>query len=243
MNKILNIFDAHPEVLIAFSTRADSSMRVGSTGSEVLDTQIKNNRRAFFSGLGINDKIVSPVLVHGSNVIAATSTDAGKIVEKTDALITSEPELFLSLTVSDCLPVYFYDPVQKAVGLAHAGWRGLDNGILKNTVQKFVDDYGSDPKNLIAGIGPAICKKEYQIQEDLVEKFKAYPTAIIRNDQGIFLDLAEIAKIQLQSLGMKAENIEICTECTYELPDKYFSYRRDKPEFVEPMIAVIGIES
>jgi YfiH family protein len=230
-------------VLIAFSTRADGSMRVGSTGSEILDAQIKNNRQAFFSNLGINDKIVSPVLVHSSNIVAATSADAGKIIEKTDALITNEPGLFLSLTVSDCLPVFFYDPVQKAVGLAHAGWRGLDNGILKNTVQKFVGDYGSDPKKLIAGIGPAICKKEYQIQEDLVEKFKAYPTAIIRNDRGIFLDLAEIAKIQLQSLGIKAENIEICAECTYELPDKYFSYRRDKPEFVEPMVAVIGIKS
>jgi len=231
MNKIFNIFDKHSEVFIAFSTRSDGSMNAQHS---------QDNRKRFLSELGINDQSVGLFLVHGSKIAKASRNDAGKIIAETDAIITSEPELFLNITVSDCLPVFFYDPVKKVVALAHAGWRGLENGILKNTVSTFVSKYVTDPNDLIVGIGPCICKEHYQIQEDLVLKFKVYPDAIIRKGGNIFLDLTKIARIQLQSLGIAENNIEISKECTYGMPEKYFSYRRDKPETVEPMIAIIG---
>lgn len=233
MKKIFTIFDNHPEVFTAFSTRADGSMNViHSTG----------NRNRFLNSLSIVDKSVGLILVHGSKVAKVNKEDTGKIIPETDALITSEPNLFLNVTVSDCLPVFFYDPIKKAVALAHAGWRGLDNGILKNTVAALVSEYATDPKDLIVGIGPCICKEHYQIQDDLLEEFKDYPEAIIRNSDGIFLDLILIAKTQLLSMGITENNIENSDECTFGLPDKFFSYRRDKPEIVKPMIAIIGIK-
>jgi hypothetical protein len=233
MNKIFTIFDNHPEVFTAFSTRADGSMHALHSA---------DNRNRFLNSLGIADKSVGLILVHGSKVSKVSKEDLGKIIPETDALITSESNIFLNITVSDCLPVFFYDPVKKLVALAHAGWRGLENGILKNTVTKMVEERNTNPQDLLVAIGPAICKEHYQIQEDLVEKFKEYPDAIIRKDNDIFLDLSLIAKMQLLTLGIAENNIEISSECTFVLPDKYFSYRRDKPKTVEPMIAVIGLK-
>jgi hypothetical protein len=242
INKIFTIFDTHPEIFTAFSTRFDGSMRVGSTGNGAMDAEIKNNRRNFLKQFGIINDVAKTTLVHGSKVFTATNENIKDDIEQTDALITNQQELFLSLTVSDCLPVYFYDPVGKAVGLTHVGWRGLENEILKNTVVKMAEEYGTSPRDLLVGVGPCICEEHYQIQEDLVEKFQGYPQAIIRKDNGIFLDLTKIAEIQLQSLGVAQNNIEISKDCTYGMPEKYFSYRRDKPELIEPMIAVIGMK-
>jgi hypothetical protein len=215
---------------------------VGSTGNGAMDAEIKNNRRNFLKQFGIINDVAKTILVHGSKVFTATNENINGNIEQADSLITNKQELFLSLTVSDCLPVFFYDPVKKTVALAHAGWRGLDNGILKNTVAALVSEYGTNPKNLIVGIGPCICKDCYQIKEDLVDRFKEYPESIIRKDNNIFLDLTLIAKTQLLSLGIADKNIEISAECTFRLSEKYFSYRRDKPELIEPMIAVIGMK-
>jgi hypothetical protein len=233
MNKIFTIFDNHPEVFTAFSTRADGSMNAKHS---------QENRQRFLSKLGINNQSVGLFLVHGSKVAKVNKDDVGKIIPETDALITYVTNIFLNITVSDCLPVFFYDPVKKLVALAHAGWRGLENGILKNTVTKMVEERNTNPQDLLVAIGPAICKEHYQIQEDLVEKFKEYPDAIIRKDNDIFLDLSLIAKMQLLTLRIAENNIEISSECTFGLQEKYFSYRRDKPKTVEPMIAVIGLK-
>ena len=105
----------------------------------------------------------------------------------------------------------------------------------------------------MVGIGPAICQKHYEVGPEVAEKFAKYPEAINKIGSKIYLDIKKIAKLQLLDLGLMEGNIEINPECTYELPEKYFSARRDslkdRPKAdrprakVEAMIAVIGLKS
>lgn len=100
----------------------------------------------------------------------------------------------------------------------------------------------SQPSNVLAGIGPGISQCHFEVGEEVLEKFKEFMSEkMIRRDGKTFLDLKKIVQLQLLNLGLKKENIEINPDCTYCLPDKYFSYRRDRPKVLETMIAIIGM--
>lgn len=240
MNKIFTIFDKYQEVLVAFSTKQDGSMRLTSMGDESIDKENSENRKNFLSHLNIL-ATASPVLEHGANIAKVQSLDPDKPVLYVDGLITNQPNVFLGLTTADCLPIFYYDPDKKVIALVHAGWRGLLKGIIENTVSKFKEEYNSNVANIIVGIGPCICYKHYEVQKDLIQKFVQYPESIIRKGEKNYLDLRSIALTKLLQLGLQAQNIEISNECTFELQDKYFSYRRDKPSYVSPMFSVLGL--
>lgn len=212
------------------------------------------NRRIYLQKIGVSpSQLVSAEIVHKNKVAVVSKKDTGKIIRGVDGLITGTGDkgVYLSITSADCLPVFLFDPQKKVVGMIHAGWRSLANNILSNTIEK-MKSLGSIPKNILAGIGPAICQKHYEVGSEVAEKFENYPQTIKRDDDKIYLDIKEIAKLQLSELGIRRENIEISPKCTFEFPEKYFSARRgrkkdqpkaDRPRAaVEAMIAVIGIK-
>lgn len=243
MNKILNIFDKYPNLVIGFSTISDNNMRIRPSGSVEIDDRAKENRIRFLQSLGINSKsVVSPVLSHSNNVLIVSDADRGKTFENIDALITDKLGVFLNLTVADCMPIFLYNPEKNVISLVHVGWRGLENNILKNAITKLKEAYGSNPLSVIAGIGPHIGVCHYEIKDDVLGRFKTYPDAIVSRDNQNFLNLGAIAQTQLTNLGLKPGNIEVNSECTLELRDKYFSFRRDKPEIIETMLAVFGMK-
>jgi hypothetical protein len=197
-----------------------------------------NNRRRFFEQQGIDWlKIVSPKQIHSATVVKVGDSDRSKIIPDADGLVTAGRDVFLTVTVADCFPVYFFDPVSNTIGLAHSGWRGTVANISGETAKALA----VNPANLIAGIGPGIQACHFEIKEDILEKFDNYPEAIINRGSNFFVDLPLIIKKQLITAGLKSQNIENCGECTYCLKEKYFSFRRDKPENVEAMVAYIGI--
>jgi len=201
------------------------------------------NRRDFLLKNNLNpNSLVSADLIHGNGIARITEKDKSEIITGTDGLITNRKNIFLSVTVADCLPIYLYESEKEIVGIIHAGWRSLMKNILVNAIEK-TKKLGGKPENVLIGIGPAICQKHYEVGLEVAEKFEKYPKAIERKNNRIFLDLKEIAKLQLLKLGMPEKNIEISPECTYELPEKYFSARRDKRKEIEAMIAMIGIQS
>lgn len=210
--------------------------------SPTIDAKNQINRMNYFSKLDISDtSIITPKLIHSNNIQTATINDGGSIIYEIDGLLTSEKGLFLTVTVADCLPVYLYDDVQKVVGLIHAGWRGLSKDIIINAVVKMEKAYNTNPASIMAGIGPAICKNHYEVKDDVMSAFQDYPQSVIETGDKKFLDLQKIAYLQLIKAGLAEKNVEINSECTYELQKKYFSYRRDKPSVVETMVAVIGM--
>ena len=194
--------------------------------------------------IGIGSKsLVATDLKHGSAVRIVDSRDAGRVVPDADALLTKSAGVFLSITVADCLPVFLYDPVNNCVGLIHAGWRGLAKNIIPKTIQKMRSEFKSGPENVLVRIGPGIGVCHFEVKKDLLEKFKNLPAgASVKKHGKHFLNLKKIARRQLETAGLKKNNIETSGDCTYDLRSKYFSYRRDKPEFIETMMAVIGIK-
>jgi hypothetical protein len=242
-NNVFSIFNKFPGLLIAFSTKEQGNLRIKLSGSLEIDRAAKLDREKFLKEINVgNESLVGAILEHGSKVVAVARRDSGKNIDNTDGLITDERGIFLCLTVADCLPIFLYDPNKKVVALVHAGWRGLERGVVENAIDKFRTGYGSTPSDLIAAIGPSICTAHYEIKEDVAKKFADYEEALLKKDSRIFLDLQLIAKTKLVKCGLKEINIEIADECTFELPEKYFSFRRDKPETVEAMLAVFGMK-
>ena len=206
-----------------------------------LAEKISQNRNAYFEKININPKkVVSAEIVHGNNVSAVDADHSGKIITSADGLVTQNKNIYLSITSADCLPIFLYEPEKEITGIIHAGWRSLDGNILTNALEHIIG-FGGVPKNILTGIGPAICQNHYEVGPEAAEKFTKYQEAVKREGDKIFLDLKKIAILQLTKAGIAENNIEISPECTFELPEKYFSARRDKPDEVETMIAVIGI--
>ena len=231
---MLKFFQKSSEVLAALSEREDGSMKLTA------DELNSKNRNKFFERLEIgSEKVISAGIANSARA-EIVSNDSPKIIYGTDALITTNENIFLSITVADCIPVYFYEPDQKILALAHAGWRGIVGGIIINTLKK-ISELGGQAENLLVALGPGIDKCHFEIKEDVLEKFSERPEFIERREGKIFVDLKGIIKKQLNEAGIKTENIESNPDCTFE-NERYFSFRRDKPAVVEAMLVIIGIK-
>ncbi len=203
-----------------------------NTGHTVGDDPeaVEENHRLVCSALGFTvDDLASPYQVHGSTVGVVDECDRGRVRPQTDALVTASPGVLLMLRFADCVQVFFYAPRHRAVGLAHAGWRGTVAGIARATVEVMREAFGTRPADLIAGIGPAIGPCCYRIGSDVVEAVRdALPDAphVIRESPGhTYLDLWESNRHQLVQAGVRQiEVAAICTSCNTE---EWFSHRAE----------------
>ncbi len=234
MEPFLSVFQEFPEVLAAFSVRADGDMKLkDSTAGSV------ENRKRYFTKLGIPPESVVGVLAsHGADVIRVGAREAGAGMRRVDGLMTSEPGVFLSVTAADCLALYFYDPVDKVVALVHAGWRGLARGIVGKALRQF-----DDPSRVRVAVSPFIQACHFEVGDEVVDVFSAHPEALVERDGRRFMDLGVIAWRQLLEAGVKSEYTKISSQCTACSADTCFSYRRDKPAVPEVMVAVLGIKN
>lgn len=209
-------------------------MKLVGDGSAARDA-----RTTYFAKEKIDvDRVVSAALVHGKHVERIVFADGGSAFQETDGLVTRDANTFLSVTVADCIPVYFFDPVHDIVGIVHAGWRGVVAGIVPEMIRTMKADYGSDPADILVGIGPSIQKCHFEITEEIRDHFDK--DSIEERGGRLFVDLSKMLARQLHELGVtRIEDSRICTFCH---PDRYFSYRRDKPAQIEAMIAWIGLD-
>lgn len=223
--------------LILLSQKNDGSMKI-----ELANPSEKNleNRKKYFLKSNINpSNVVSAEITHSNKVAVVTKKDAWKFIKEVDGLITNNPEIYLSVTIADCVPIYFYDDIKKVVWIAHAWWRWITSDITKSMVDKFVGEFKSNASDIKVYVWPHIQKCHFEIKEDIIDKFE--DKFIIRENWIIKIDLLWIIKDKLEKLWIKSENISSSQECTYCESDKYFSYRRDMPEKVEAMIWIIGM--
>ena len=178
------------------------------------------------SRLSLNpNNIINIKQVHGNKVVQIdeSNMEASGVLCEADALVTALPGVGLSVRTADCLPVFFYDSIKRCIGLAHAGWRGTQKNIVKNTIDSLVTYYGTNPGDLLIGLGPCIRLCCYQV-DDEVKKF--FPDNVIKREDGAYLDLIEINKSQIFSKGVKETNIFDYSQCTC-CDSNFFSYRRD----------------
>lgn len=204
--------------------------------------EVKRNRAKFFERAGIRaGRVVSADLVHGNAAASVWREHAGKRIARTDALLTNERGVFLSITVADCLPIFLFDPKKRVAGLVHGGWRSLAGGILVQTADKMKREYQTNVEDVAAYIGPGISLCHFEVREDVLGQFQSFPSAVLERGDRAFVDLKKAAFLQLRDLGVRRFNIQVDARCTFCNPELYFSHRREKGENVRAMIAVLGM--
>lgn len=182
--------------------------------------------------------------VHGNKIKVVGEADKGKTMMGVDGLMTSTPGVILGVKTADCLPMIFYEPEAKIIGIGHAGWRG----VLARLPQKMIDrvvKMGGLPENLFVGIGPHICGQCYSVEKTRSQRFLAefgkLEGMVRAGRKKDLLDLAVPAKGQLISSGVTEKNIEFGGFCTLEQNKEFFSYRKDRKETYGEMLTVVAL--
>ena len=164
------------------------------------------------------ERVIQPIQTHSVNV---EFVDNRNEYPDTDGLIITNKKDAIRLKFADCTPLIFYDKKQKIAAVSHAGWRGTAMKIGVETLSKM----NSNPKDVIALIGPAIGVCCYEVSEDVKEKL----LSTVQNKKGLYnnrnVDLKQINAQQLREFGV--DKIDICPYCTSCNNDLFYSYRKE----------------
>lgn len=201
---------------------------------------VRENYRRMAAALGVDvNRMVLSHQTHTTNVRRVTEEDAGKGVVRerdytdVDGLITNVPGITLVTFYADCVPLYFVDPVRRAIGLSHSGWRGTVNRMGRVTVEAMGKAFGSDPKDIVACIGPSICRDCYEVGPEVAAAFEnafepAKHSEILEEkpDGKFLLDLWRANAIVMEEAGILPERIHMTDICTHCNPELLYSHRR-----------------
>ena len=216
-----------------------STMNFSASRGDEPEAVLENFGR-MAAALGVErDRMVVSWQTHTSNIRLVTEEDAGKGVIRprdyrdVDGLITNVPGITLVTLYADCVPIYLADPVKRAIGLCHSGWRGTVQGIGEKTVKEMEAAFGSNPKDLIACIGPSICADCFEVGEEVAAAFKGaflpeYHRELcpVNGHTGKYhVDLWLANRLVLERAGLKEERIFVTGLCTKCNPDIFFSHR------------------
>ncbi|HUZ88020.1 MAG TPA: polyphenol oxidase family protein [Candidatus Baltobacterales bacterium] len=206
-------------VLHGFSTSALGSVGLTHAPDPI---PVLASRRGFARALGLDsDHMTTIGAVHGNQIARVDAPQ--DVVQGVDGLITDRQGVLLFATYADCYPIVLWDPGKKVVALLHAGWRGTHARIAEAAVRVMTDEYGSEPATIVAGIGPGICGRCYEVGGDVASQFDERFLAPGRDDRSL-LDLAAANQAQLESAGVGSVHvIGVCTKETDYLP----SHRRN----------------
>ena len=217
------------------STGPFASLNLSFTRPEQHEN-VMENYRIFARAAGIPwESMVMDSYEHGTTILKVDRSDRGKGYLKDplpacDGLVTDDPAVTLITGHADCMAFFFYDPKKRAIGLCHAGWRGALARIGSEVVRHMVSSYGSDPKDILAGVGPSICPRCFEVGDDVADLFEeAFPSCPLRgvNAKGkATVDLWQVALSQFTGSGILPEHVELMGVCTME-DDRLYSYRRD----------------
>ena len=241
------LFAPHP-ILLAGCTGRDGGISESPYGTLNLGLHVEDkseavleNRRRLADALAVEPaSFVIPRQIHQGRVTTITSVDRGRgakaaedAIPDTDALITEDRDVMLAVMLADCVPVILFDPLTPAIGVAHAGWGGTVHHIVRNTVEAMRSTFGTDPKRLLAGIGPSIGPDSYEVGTDVAEHAEAeFPDAGVvraKGDGKFLFDLWAGNQVDLVAAGVPAGNIEVAEIDTYQNVDRFFSDRRQRP--------------
>jgi len=237
--------EALPGFVHGFSTRLGgvsegcfAQMNLSFTRGD-REEAVRENYRLLGEAMGFSpEDVVTSDQTHTTHVLAVGEKDRGNGITRprpyqdVDGLVTNVPGLMLATFYADCVPLFFVDPKNQAVGLSHSGWRGTAGRMGQATVRKMTEEYGSDPKELYAAIGPSICQDCYEVSEDVILEFqKTFPkeqwdALFYQKPNGRFqLNLWEANRQILLDAGIPFAQIFMPNLCTCCNPDFLFSHR------------------
>ena len=214
-----------------------STMNLGFGRNDLPENVVKNHE-IIANAIGFNpENIVASKQTHTTNVKIVSKKDCGKGIyrerdyDDVDGMITNEKGIVLATYFADCVPLYMVDTKNKAIGLSHSGWRGTVGKIGKVTLDLMKETYGTNPKDVIACIGPSICRDCYEVSEDVATEFETAfkgreKDILINKGNGKYqLDLWECNYIIFKECGVYEENIHMPDICTCHNMEMMFSHR------------------
>lgn len=231
------IFDEFSNLITGFSTRLGgvskahlSSLNLSfSRGDD--ESNVLENHKRFAKAVGYDyERLVFSDQVHNTDIrVIESEEDAGKGIVKlsdikeTDGLVTNLTNIPIMTFYADCVPIYFYDKVNKVIGLAHSGWKGTVKNIAGKMIKTMQDRYGSDASDIICAIGPSICRKCYEVDDVVIDRIKESfsddeikQMVDVKGGGKYQLDLHLACRINLLNSGILTENIampDLCTCC------------------------------
>lgn len=221
------------------STGDFHSLNVSMSGGDEASNVIQN--RLAVSRCMEGMELVFLNQVHGIDVInvresGAAAEAGGFSAGSGDALISRLPGVSMLIQTADCQSVLIFDPVQRAVGNVHSGWRGSLHNIIGRTVQAMIEAFGTDPGTLLVGIGPSLgpcCAEFIHYHTEIPRHFWSY-----KNSADHF-DFWALSRDQLTEAGVPDDHIVFSNLCTRCRPDLFFSYRKE--HITGRFAAVIGL--
>lgn len=235
-------FERAGGVMCAFSTR------IGGVSPRPFDTlnfsrkrepktaNFLENMQRFGDAAGFDSRqAVLDNYEHGVRLYRARREDAGRgiwrelVAEPCDGLFTDETELPLISLHADCVPLFFYDPVRRAVAVCHAGWRGVTAHMIRNTVEK-LNGLGCKAKDLLAAVGPCISVQHFEVGEEVRDIFvREFGEETVQTREGrLYADLNTACVKDMLTSGLSPHNVTVADMCTYANPYLFYSHRRDK---------------
>ena len=233
---------------IAGAARSRGDLNLGFTNRDTAEAVLLNRERfiGFVVPPGSESSwgLVTLKQMHSSLV---RRVGRAEIAERAslwgDGLLTNEPGVLLGIQTADCLPILIADRTRRAVGAFHAGWRGTLKGIVEQGVAAMGREFGSNPKDLVAGIGPGIGQCCFAVGAEVRDLFRAryqYSDKLFAEGQTLSLDLVEANCRQLLTAGLNPEAISTLNACTSCRTDEFFSYRAERGK-TGRLMAMIGV--
>ena len=180
--------------------------------------------------------LIMPHQVHLTKVakideafLSLTATQRQEALEGVDALMTDLPGVCIGVSTADCIPILLYDPAHHAVCAIHAGWRGTVRRIVEKAVEAMTASYGTQPRHLVAQIGPGIHLDSFEVGDEVYEAFEQAGfdmPAISKKCDKWHIDLPECNRLQLITAGLPSQSIQVSPVCTFQHAADYFSARR-----------------
>ncbi|MDO5410489.1 MAG: peptidoglycan editing factor PgeF [Lachnospiraceae bacterium] len=205
---------------------------------------VEENFRRFCKAIGCDwNRAVMTHQTHTVNIRTVTKdmlSDGRTLTEKkpftdVDGLITNVPGAVLITSFADCVPLYFLDPVKRVIGLSHSGWRGTVNRMGGVTVRRMQEVYGCDPADILACVGPSICRDCYEVGPEVADEFSSVfgqdeiLQILWKNSAGRYqLDLWKTNELILKEAGIRPEHLAVTNVCTCCNPQLLFSHRYTK---------------
>ena len=234
-----------PGVTHGFTTRRGGvseppfdTLNLGTSRDEPMANILENYRR-LASAYGLEYGELALVRhEHGDTILRIDRSHGGRGVALeplgfSDGFVTNDPGVTLMTCHADCSAFFVYDPVTRSIGLAHAGWKGMFKRIGQKLAMRLHTEFGADPKDMIAVIGPCICENCFEVERELAKSFAdefdcpdIYSVRADKPEKG-YVSLRAAAVIQLLDAGVKKENISIMGLCTMEERELFYSFRRD----------------
>ncbi|MDZ7899050.1 MAG: peptidoglycan editing factor PgeF [Arcicella sp.] len=246
MYTVPKIFQQFSELIAVESNRHGGISKAPYTSlnlglfTEDKPENVQENRSRFFESLGIkSSRVAHSYQIHRDKILKVTRC---KAYEGYDALISSNKNSFMSVTIADCVPVLVYDAKNQAVAAIHAGWKGTVADITAKTIQMMQVEFNTNPADCYAYIGTCIDESSFEVDEKVAETFAYEFKTLVKNGRKrkFFVDLKKANAAQLMKCGVPENQIEISKFSTVLDNQDYFSHRKEKGK-TGRMMALIGV--